>query len=190
MLLSGGVMAQNYGFGVKAGFNISNFQTDGDQFRARLGYLAGIYANIKISERFGFQPELLYSVQGAASDIEDGVDINLDYLTMPLMFKLYLFPALNLQLGPYVGTILRKDFKHNLVEFDEDGMKRAFEGYDFGLQGGINLESYGGFNVGIRYVLGFADINRDFDSDFSGGPLDIRSDLRNRLITFAIGYTF
>jgi hypothetical protein len=189
LFISMGAMAQNYGFGIKAGFNVSNFQTDGDHFRARLGYLAGIYANIKIAERVGFQPELIYSVQGAASDIENGVGVTLDYITLPMMFKVYLFPALNIQAGPYLGTVVRKQFRHSLANFDEDGMRDSFEGYDFGLQGGINVESRHGFNVGLRYVLGFADINRNYQP-VGNGPLHFNSDLRNQLITFALGYTF
>ncbi len=187
LLASGQIMAQNFGFGIKAGANVANFRTDGDNFQARVGYLFGVYGNIRFSERVGFQPELLYSNQGAASKGNNGVDVNLSYLTVPMMFKVYLTPAVNLQLGPYFGIILEKDFRHELGDLNDDELKDSFDGYDFGAQGGINFENKTGFNVGIRYVYGFADINKNHNSSTAS---NFNSDFKNSLVSFALGYTF
>src|SRR5690606_41552509 len=56
-------------FGVKAGPQLSNLVGNDDvDASTKFGFHAGAYANIRISEQFAFQPELMYSMQGAESE--------------------------------------------------------------------------------------------------------------------------
>lgn len=186
LFISAGAMAQNYGFGVKAGINGSDFRSGDDSFEMKVGYLLGIYANLRLSERVGFQPELVYSNQGAASD---DIDVDLNYINIPMMFKLYITPAVNLQLGPYVGFIIDKGLTSDLDDLDEGDLEDSFEGLDVGLAGGVNFESAGGFNVGLRYAYGFSDVNKGFES-VGSSPISFDSDASNSIIEFALGFTF
>lgn len=188
LIFSAGAMAQNFGFGVKAGINGSDFRSSDDNFEMKVGYLLGVYGNIRLSERVGFQPELVYSLQGAASE---DYDINLNYLNIPMMFKIYVTPAVNLQLGPYIGFIVDKSLASDIDDLDEDDFEDSFEGLDLGLAGGINFEAKRGFNVGLRYVYGFGDVNEGFDQTIgSGSPVTFNSDASNSIIEFALGFTF
>jgi len=187
LFVSAGAMAQNYGFGVKAGVNGSDFRTGNDNFEMKLGYLLGIYANLRLSERVGFQPELVYSNQGAATN---DIDVNLNYLNIPMMFKLYVTPAVNLQLGPYIGFIVDKRLTSDLDNLDKDDIEDSFKGLDVGLAGGINFEAAGGFNVGVRYAYGFSDVNKGYDQTVGGSAISFDSDASNSIIEFALGFTF
>lgn len=188
LLLSAAVMAQDPGFGLKAGLNASNFRSqDNSDYSVLIGYQFGVYGYIPISERIGFQPELVYSLQGAASDI---VDAGLHYINIPLMFKFYVADGLNLQIGPYVGFLVGESFSSDLADFDSEGMADSFEGFDVGGQAGVAYELDGGFNFGARYIYGFADINKGYDETFDGDPVVFSPDISSDIIAFWIGYTF
>src|SRR5690606_17224742 len=92
-------------FGIKAGPQLSNLVGNDDvDAESKFGFHAGGYANIRISEQFAFQPEVVYSMQGAQSEysetafgatakVED--KINLSYINLPLMMKWYAYDGLN-----------------------------------------------------------------------------------------------
>lgn len=59
--------AQKAEFGIKGGLNSSNFSgdTEGTDFKTRIGFNLGAFAAIKLSEKITLQPEILFSTQGA-----------------------------------------------------------------------------------------------------------------------------
>ena len=74
--------AQDINFGAKAGVNFASITGDDtDDLDMRTSLHVGVVAEIVISETFSFQPELLYSAQGAKESIEN-VDLTfkVDYL--------------------------------------------------------------------------------------------------------------
>ena len=91
--------AQKAEFGIKGGLNSSNFSgdTEGTDFKTRIGFNLGAFAAIKLSEKITLQPEILFSTQGAeAENIEAFVDdmlftgdikFNLSYINIPVMIK-------------------------------------------------------------------------------------------------------
>lgn len=75
-----------------------------------------------ISERFSFQPELLYSGQGFTMltrnqdnifDTDENVEFQLAYLQLPLMAKFYLIEGLFIEAGPQFGYKLSEKSIHN-----------------------------------------------------------------------------
>lgn len=113
ILLTSGAYAQSVKFGVKAGLNVSTFTgDDSDEAESLTGFHVGGVAEIKFTDKFSLQPELLYSTQGAkasVSGIEGGVAYNADikakvsYINLPVMAKYYVIPGLSLEAGPQVG---------------------------------------------------------------------------------------
>src|SRR5690606_3096897 len=69
-------------FGIKAGPQLTNLVGDDfDESDSKLGFIAGGYANIRFSEQLAFQPELVYSLQGAKSEVMGtDVTVNLSYI--------------------------------------------------------------------------------------------------------------
>ena len=73
VLAFGFTYAQKAEFGIKGGLNSSDFSgdTEGMDFKPRIGFNIGAFAAIKLSEKVTLQPEILYSTQGAeAQNVE------------------------------------------------------------------------------------------------------------------------
>src|SRR5690606_6511134 len=111
--------AQEIKFGAKAGLNISNQTGDIENTKSLIGFHIGGFAEIKFTEKFAFQPELLYSLQGAKYDFseEDFTEestLKLNYLNIPLMFKYYATESLFVEAGPQIGLLLsaKEDYKY------------------------------------------------------------------------------
>jgi opacity protein-like surface antigen len=137
-------------YGFKAGINISNYSgTNIEDIQeglndSRIGAVFGFFVDMHLVNKLRFQPEFLYSAQGAKEE-----SLRADYLQIPLMLKLELTNFLNLQVGPQVG------FK--VHEFED-----SFKNFDFAVNGGIGLEVLENVSVEARYSLGLADM---FDED-------------------------
>jgi hypothetical protein len=97
-------------FGVKAGIQFTNFDSDGADSDGKTGFYVGGLVDIPISANFHIQPELLYSNEGS-----DGAKI--DYLRIPVMAKYYLMQGLSVQAGPQVAfkVATENDFIDNLL---------------------------------------------------------------------------
>lgn len=155
--------AQEVNFGVKAGANFSNFTGDDIDSDGKTGFYVGGLADISISENFHFQPEVLYSNEGAD-------EAKLDYIRVPLMAKYYIIENLSILAGPTVA------FK---IAAEDDFMDEATKSIDFGLAAGASYDIAGGFFAEVRYNFGLANI-----SDVDGG------DIKNSNFQVGIGYKF
>lgn len=151
------VNAQEINFGIKAGISFADISGDNP---AEIGPITdfksfGILAEIPVSEKFSFQPELMYSGQGF--EIDDEV-VLLDYLNLPLMGKYYLTKGLSLEAGPQIGF---------MVSADREGtdIKDTLNSVDFGVNFGIGYKLNNGLNFGIRYNAGLSDISEDGAKD-------------------------
>ncbi len=188
------VNAQEVEFGIKGGINIATITEDIGfvSFDNRTCFHFGAVAEIGISEKFSFQPELLYSCQGADYSVTDDFDeptkaiatfegtIKVDYLNIPLMAKYYVVERLSLEAGPQVGFLISaKD------EFggEEEDIKDFVKGIDFGVNFGIGYKLDGGLNFGARYNLGLSDAN---DNTEELGD----ATLKNGVFQFSLGYFF
>jgi hypothetical protein len=134
-------------FGLKGGFNFSNFDLDDSD--GTIGFYIGGLADLPVSGNFHVQGELLYSKEGADQ-------ARLDYLRIPIMAKYYVIEGLSLEAGPQFG------FKVGADDFVNDYTKS----FDFGIGAGIAYEFFGGFFIEARYNLGLTDINDGFKPGF------------------------
>lgn len=60
--------AQDVSYGVKGGLNLSNLSGDIEDAKSLFGAHVGAFAEIKITDKFSVQPELLFSMQGAKQE--------------------------------------------------------------------------------------------------------------------------
>ncbi len=167
------VNAQDVNFGVKGGLNFATL-TGGNN--SEIGWTTdfnlGVMAEIKISEKFSFQPELIYSGQGfGSSDSAEGT-IALNYLNVPLIGKYYVTEKLSLEAGPQIGFLIST--KGGTQDY-EDLIKAT----DFGVNLGLGYKLDNGLNFGLRYNLGLSNI-----SDVSG------TTNRNGVLQLSVGYFF
>ena len=184
--------AQEVGFGAKAGLNIANLSGDIEDTESLMGLHVGVFAEIKFSERFSFQPELLYSMQGAkAEDSEMGVTmeskLKLGYINLPLMVKFYAAENFFLEAGPQVGFLMSAKSEWETSGggaslSGDDDVKDDYKSIDFGLNFGLGYNFTENLSVGARYNLGLSNIADVDDSD------DFK--ISNSVIQVSVGYKF
>jgi hypothetical protein len=204
------INAQTVNFGAKAGVNFADITGDeSDSFDGRTSFHFGAVAEIPVSEKFYFQPEIIYSEQGSDyKDSETDTDgeytftetaegeIRLGYINIPVMAKYYVTEGLSIEAGPQVGflisakneydytyteTSLEGDFTD--TESGEDDIKDYVKGIDFGVNFGVGYKLESGLNFVARYNLGLTDANDD--TNYLGD-----STYKNCVIQLSIGYFF
>lgn len=197
--------AQDLNWGIKAGVNYSTISSEIEPDHI-FGYHAGIVAEFPLSPVFAIQPELLYSLEGARSDVEfsegeftfsSDQKIKLGYINLPVMAKYFVAPGFSLQAGPQLGYLVsgknEYEISSNFIEdFDmnesgtadiKDEVKKISLGVNFGL--GYEFQNL--FLQG-RYHLGLTDINNSegMDDEFE---MEMEK-LKNRGFQVSIGYKF
>jgi len=149
-------------FGAKGGLNFSTLSGDGfsdfNDESARTAYHLGLLAEVPVSDRFSIQPEVLYSAQGF--DIvrrEDNADIEhqLDYITVPVLAKLYVTNGWSLEAGPQVGFVVNEQIGDgdNDIDFYEDDRKELDMSLGLGTSFKFNnFFLYGRYNAGLTNI--------------------------------------
>lgn len=186
--------AQEVRLGVKAGLNLANLSTETEQigdYNTRTGLLFGIMAEMPISKKFAFQPELLFSAQGAKNEINieeykyKGTQ-KLNYLNIPLLFKYFISEGFTIQAGPQVGFLMlaKNDYEDNYLGVgyaqQEENISDYMNIVDFGLNFGLGYQLQNGLYIDARYNLGLTNLRNNNDG------LDTKQ--YNRVIQFSIGY--
>jgi hypothetical protein len=166
-------------FGIKGGINFPNSSSDFHENETLIGYQVGIFSEIKTDEKFGIQPELLYSTHGVKNKFEkDGIaynnDIKLSYLNLPILAKYFIVDGLTVQAGPQIGFLMHAE--ENGVNIT-DHVKTI----DFGLNFGIGCNFLEDCSVDIRYNLGLSNA-----VDFH--VADDNYKIKNSLFSLALGY--
>jgi len=177
------VSAQETRFGVKAGANLANFTGDVDDLDSKVGFHVGGFAEIKLTDKFAVQPEILFSTQGAKYK-ESGYEekTNLSYLNIPVMAKYYVAEKFSLEAGPQIGFLLSAKSK-----FDGGGesgdvdIKDGLKSIDFGVNFGAGYDFTENLSVGLRYNLGLSNIS---DSEEGDGKI------KNSVFSLSVGYKF
>lgn len=149
LLFIGSITATNaQAFGVKAGFNFANFNgSDADSFNVLTNFHGGFVAEIHVLNAVSVQPELLYSVQGARND---GENYKLNYLTVPVMAKIYFTDGFNIHGGPQLGLLINES--ENFKGFESNT-------YDIGFAVGSEFFFASNFSVQARYNWGVSKVS-------------------------------
>lgn len=166
------VNAQEIKFGAKGGLNfasVSGDNTEGIDVVTSLNF--GVLSEIPVSDKFSFQPELMYSGQGYSFNENT---IALSYLNLPLMGKYYIAKGLSVEAGPQIGFLLS-------AKNEETDVKDSFNSFDFGVNFGLGYKLDNGLNFGARYNLGLTDINNLDNSSFKN---------KNGVFQLSVGYFF
>jgi opacity protein-like surface antigen len=163
--------AQDVKFGAKVALNVASLSGDIENVSSLVGFQVGGFAEIKVSEKFAVQPELMFSTQGASSD--DG-DITLNYLNIPVMAKYYVAKSFSLEAGPQIGFLLS-------AKSDGEDMKDETSSTDFGFNFGAGYDFTENLSAGLRYNLGLSNL---IDVEGFDGTA------KNGVFSVALGYKF
>jgi len=186
------VSAQETRFGVKAGANLATFTGDVDDAKSKVGFHVGGFAEIKLTDKFAIQPEILFSTQGAKSEesalgSKAEYKSNLSYLNIPVMAKYYVAEKFSIEAGPQIGFLLsakeKYEFSGNGVsESGEEDAKDFYKSIDFGVNFGAGYDFTENLSVGLRYNLGLSNIaETEEGSD---------AKVKNSVFSLSVGYKF
>lgn len=180
-------------FGVKGGMNVSSLSKNNglDDQKSKIGFNAGVFANIPVASSFSIQPEVLYSQYGEKNEYtafgtKYSASTKLDYITVPVMFQYNALPNLYLEAGPEFGFMVsaKNKFKNesNGNSSTSDNYKDNLNTFNFGI--GIGAGYYFTQNLGItaRYVAGLTDIAKDRPSGSDA--------IRNNVFQVGLAYKF
>ncbi len=150
--------------GFKVGANV--FKVDGKSFEDefKFGYHAGGFIQLKLSDKWQLQPEVMWNQYNTKTDTSLGniyklsnlKDVKLNYLSVPVLLTYNPTKFVSFQAGPQFGVLIDKS--KGLV----DNGKQAFKAGDLSVLGGVQL-NLGNIRVSGRYVVGLSNIN-DIDS--------------------------
>ena len=170
------MQAQMVKFGIKGGLNYAN-QTGSDititsnnyNKEAITSYHAGLVAEIKVTDGFSVQPELLYSTKGATyKNALEEFKNELGYLSIPVLAKFHLNNTVSLDLGPQASFLLSERKNVNFKEA---------ETFEFGVAGGLGFNITKNFFLQGRYVLGLTEATKE-------------AKVKNSVVQISAGFTF
>lgn len=180
-------------YGIKSGVNLSTIREKNIDYDFKTGFYAGGFANIKFAEKFAFQPEVLFSMQGAkienlqttellGDDIITTAPIDIEnklyYLNIPLMVKYYFLEKLNFEFGPQIGFAFKNEITTKSEELGEFSGEPDTN-IDLGVNIGLEYNFYKGLAAGVRYNTGLTKIRKD--SDYRNN---------NSVISLGLSYSF
>lgn len=194
----GAMQAQSIKIGLKGGVNYATFAGDVQETDGLIGFVAGGFVNVKINNKFSFQPELLYSLQGSGEkstttnfgttfNFEDKTELG--YVNVPLMFRLNVIEGLSVEAGPQIGFLVSANRQRTssattngstLVQETSTDIKESYNETDFGVNFGVGFDLSQNLNAGLRYNLGLSNILKD-SPNFT---------VNNSVFTLALGYSF
>ena len=179
--------------GVRVGVNSANLSVDPKppeppEIERLIGFVAGAFVTLPVNDIFGFQPEALYSRQGAKLT-DSGVTLRakLDYVQVPLLARVRTGARspLAVLFGPSLGFKTRARLSGpNIPDEVNEAFDEQFKGFDFGLVAGAAFEA-GPLVLDGRYTWGLTNIAKD---TFEGEPNSDKA--RNRVLSFSLGLRF
>lgn len=164
--------SRNNGFGIKAGFNLSDLRGgDKDAYKdleSLKSYHAGIYAQFGLNDKISFQPELLFTRKGfdaqqftvqsttPGQTTGEKRQTRLDYIQVPLLFVYNVFDNVSLHVGPQASLLVNAKYAGEERQISSVGLNSL----EYGVVGGIEGR-VGPARIGARYDLGLSDIYND-----------------------------
>ena len=114
LVCAGSATAANPTFGIKAGFDMTNFWGEDMPHGMKPGYQAGVFLEYRFANApIAIAPEIVFAAQGGKFNVgeETGLDFaknadvtyNTNYINIPVMLKFYATPSFSIDFGPQLG---------------------------------------------------------------------------------------
>jgi hypothetical protein len=185
IFMAGAAIAQKSRIAISGGVDAARMAisgASGGPLNYRTEAVGGIGFEHAISSTFGLQIEANYSAQGAGVINDDATTAGaykLDYVTFPVLAKLYANKNLSFLVGPQVGVAISSKVKSS-GDPDQD-VKDQLKTTDFYAVFGSEYRFANGVFLGARYNVGVVNQVKDESSN---------TDIKNRYFSFRIGYSF
>ena len=171
--------AQDAFIGIKAGTNLTKI--DGQSFKDgyKMSFQGGLFMELDFNKKIGIQPEFLFSQ--VQSENASGIipytfqnnEVNLNYLSIPILFRYKVAKVLVLNVGPQYSFLLNKN-ENRVI-----GGTEAFKSSEFAMIGGAQL-NFKYLRIYGRYAIGLNNIN----------DLSESNKWKSQQIQFGLGFRF
>ena len=153
-------------FGIKGGATINKLTGMAFKEEFSFGYHIGAFATVSLVKKFSIQPEVLFNqINSDTSSNFSSVyqfnhisNVQLKYLSIPLLLNYNVSNILALQAGPQFGILI--DQNKDILKNGGDAFKKG----DLSLAGGAQLKLLK-FRIYGRYLIGLNDINNISSQD-------------------------
>lgn len=171
-------------YGIKGGLNISDIVITNyidkiaeANYHLKPGIHGGLYGHLDLENRFLLLAEILYSNQGVRAN----ANINLHYITLPMLAQYKISPKLFAELGPQVGYLFAAKSRYG------DVSNLYNNKLDIGLDAGFQYNISKAFFAGIRYYAGISSV---IDVQESGNNSQLGENIKyqNRVLQLSAGY--
>lgn len=163
------INAQSVKFGVKGGLNFATLRGENLDVDSRTGFHVGGVAELKFSDKFSLQPELLYTELGTKNSTNE---LRLNYISLPVMAKYYVIDGFSLEAGPQFSFLVKDEVETPTATIDPQT-----EDFDLGLNVGLGYTFNNGLFIQSRYTLGIT-------------PVQESPDVKNGAFQLSLGYQF
>ncbi len=153
--------SQGLTFGIKGGATINKLTGKSFKEEFSFGYHIGVFATLGMGGKLSLQPEVLLNqinndtatnFSSVSPNFNKVKNIQLKYLSIPLLLNYKLSNIFALQVGPQFGVLI--DQNKDLVKNGGDAFKKG----DFSMLGGLQLKLLK-FRVYGRYAIGLNDLS-------------------------------
>ncbi len=188
MLATVGMSAQerDIAIGVKGGVNFATVTgNDANSPDSRTSFHVGLLTEFPMNEMFSIQAEALYSGQGFKGNFSgtdgDKVEYQLDYISIPVLAKLYITRGLSVEVGPQFSFKINDEFDFNPNsdggDINLDNTSYAAKDFEVAVGAGLTFQTEMGFFASGRYNYGLTEIIEN-------------TDLKNSVFQVGVGYKF
>lgn len=180
-LFMNGTMAQRLKVGIKAGTDIKKLSGKSFDEQFSYGYHAGVFAEIKLTEKLGIQPEVYFSqvnidtssTFSSIYNFKDLSKVQLKYVNIPILLSFKPNKFVALQVGPQYGILIDKG--NTVLQNGQDAFKKG----DFSMLAGLQLH-FSKVRLYGRYMVGLSDIN----------DIDNREKWKTQTVQIGLGIAF
>lgn len=158
--LCGTLSAGGFGWGVKAGVNVSKM-SDLRHAKSKAGFTGGLFVDYKLA-MLGISADLLYSGQGSKFETAADADVTTKthYLNVPILANFYLLPGLAVKAGIQPSFLLgAKSKTEQGGSSTTTDVKKGFRNADFSIPVGLSFE-FMRIILDARYNIGVTNVTK------------------------------
>lgn len=199
--------AQRFSFIPKVGYNAARISGLSEDAGVRHGINAGLSVEYRFSPYFAMEAGGYYSMQGSTVTYELGeelirldLEVENNYINIPVLAKGYLYKGLYLYAGPQIGVRVNSNLNvHGKVSFlhmlelensDDYDISSYLNNVDFSGVVGIGYQFDIGLLISANYNFGMNKLFNTNKVSFEGVDLIDLSNTRNKVFQVNIGWRF
>ncbi|MEO6134583.1 MAG: porin family protein [Ginsengibacter sp.] len=149
-------------FGLKGGLNASELHSKDVKADTKIGFHVGGLAHIHGNSNWAFQPEVMYSLEGAKYKTPLGtLNRNLSFINVPLLAQYMFDNGFRIEAGPQIGFLMSAKDK---IDNSNPDIKGQFKSTAVSLPVGVGYLTRSGLGFDARYNFGLTDLNKDGQS--------------------------